>query len=336
MKKKFSIILALVMFLCSVTTTYANTESVQIPNYIQEIIDIRFEDKEIVSVKNLLALENNVIGTLLTFSPTGYIAYNENDIFEMSTEASYPIDLNNDIYYFGPLQVYQKKNNSYVNLLSNESYISNELVSVNETFSETISNTTVACSAIEASESITPYAVVEGGLPYDTRVYTYNPDYRCGSLALAITLMYYDDHVDSYMVPNWIANADTTGEYFVNLLCPHIEELNTSYQGSKSGDVASGCNWYFRYRGVSDQYSAAITYGTTYSEYRSLIDADKPVMVLLNNNPTYNNHWVVGTGYYNQHTGNTSRQLIVVNDGWGAVGREINFSYVVNTVHING
>lgn len=336
MKKKVSIILTLVMFICSATITYASTESVQIPNYIQEIINVRFEDKEIASVKNLLDLEKNVVGTLLVFSPTGYIAYNENDIFEMSTEATYPIDLNKDIYYFGPLQVYQKENDSYVNLLSNESYISNELVGVNETFNETISNTMVACADIEISDNITPYAVVEGRLPYDTRVYTYNPDNRCGSLALAITLMYYDDHVDSYMVPNWIANADTTGEYFVNLLCTHIEGLNTSYEGSTAGDVASGTNWYFRYRGVSDQYSAVITYGTTYTEYRSLIDADKPVIVLLNNHPTYANHWVVGTGYYNQYTGNASRRLIVVNDGWGTKGREINFSYVVNTVHING
>lgn len=337
MKKKISVILAIIVFVCSVNTSFANNTNDFAPDFVVDIVETRFDGKELCCTKELYDLNNNNVGQIMIFSPVGYIAFNNNDIYEMSTEATYNIDLNKKIYYFGPLQIYQKSGDVYIDLLSNTSCSYNDLEEANRTFNEILSSEASSASVANSGGGISTYAYVEDRIPYDTRAaYDYNPNDKCGSLALAITLMYYDDHINSYMVPDWIANADTDGEYFVNLLTPHIEGLDSSYKGSTCEDIASGANWYFRYRGVNSQYSSTYVNYPTYSSYKELIHADKPVIVLIRSHPTYIHHWVVGYGYYHQTTGSSSRELMIVNDGWGQVGREINFSYVRSLVYING
>lgn len=266
----------------------------------------------------------------------GYIIFSDTEIIECSHTTNYPI-VDGQNYYFGPLQIFSKTDAShYLNLISLESVSDCDVEIIDYTFkdkkAEQIRNK--AELNLASGGSITPFAVNEHNLPYTPRTYSYNNDGRCGSIALAITLMYYDDHIDSNVVPSWIAGADSNGKYFSDLLKPHLEDIDGQY-GSTTAEMQSGANWYFAYRGISSQYNATRVTNATFTTYKARISANRPVMVDLNAHPMYNKHWVVGYGYYYQSSGTSERRLIIANDGWGSNGREINYSYVGDLVYFN-
>lgn len=184
-----------------------------------------------------------------------------------------------------------------------------------------------------SSDEIRPYTVSKHICPHKPRPYNYNPDGRCGSTALAITLMYYDDYIDSYMVPDWIANADNTGKYFTDLLLPHVD--TDGQPGTSNSELSNGANWYFAYRGISKTYHSIQVFNVSFDYYRSLIEKDRPIMIAIYSHPTYKNHWIVGYGYYYQSYGSNVRRMILANDGWGNSYREINFDYAGSFVLFN-
>lgn len=332
MKKTISIILIITFLLaCIPFNALAGFQSMTLPNEIQDFFTSTFSDYTIIDKKPLYDVNDNVCAYIVSLDPVGYIIFNETDVIECSHTVDYPIDGNYN-YYFGPLQIYKKTDNNYQHLVSKEIVSKDCIESLDNSFK--VKQQTALSNEAESKSSITPRYVSEKTLPYRPRTYSYNPDNRCGSTALAITLMYYDDHIDSYMVPDWIANADSTGQYFSTLLKPHVEDINSNY-GSSAADLSSGADWYFAYRGVSNQYHSIRMINPTFDAYRTIIDGNKPVIVLINSHPTYGNHWVVGYGYYYQSYGTSVRRILWVNDGWGNNGREINFNYVVNLVYFN-
>lgn len=311
---------------------FAGFQSVVLPSEITDFFTSSFAGYSLRTKKPLYDINNNVCAYIVSLDPVGYIIFDDTDVVECSHTVDYPID-NNTNYYFGPLQLYKKiADNNYQHLVSDE-IVSKECVEgLDSSFK--VKQEMVSQSNINMQNSITPCTVVNRQLPYTPRAYTYNPDDRCGSLALAITLMYYDDHIDSYMVPDWLANADNTGQYFSTLLKPHVEDINSNY-GSSAAALSSGADWYFTYRGIRNEYHAIRVINPTYNGFREKIDGNRPVIVLINNHPIYGNHWVVGYGYYYQSSGSAERTIIRVNDGWGNNGREISFKYVVNLVYFN-
>ena len=66
------------------------------------------------------------------------------------------------------------------------------------------------------------------------------------------------------------------------------------------------------------------------SKFKSLIDSDKPVILGIYENGL-NQHWVTAYGYYRTTT--SSVQYVVVNDGLGNSGIQINPSYVEDIVY---
>lgn len=310
---------------------FASFQSIILPNTIQEFFTIAFNNYTILDKKPLYDANDNVCAYIVSLKPVGYIIFNETGVIECSHTVDYPIDSEIN-YYFGPLQLYKKTNSGYQHLVSKEIVSKDCIQSLDSSFK--VKQKVVLSKSAESSNLITPRYVAEKSLPYRPRTYSYNPDYRCGSLALAITLMYYDDHIDSYMVPNWIANADNTGQYFSSLLKPHVEDINSNH-GSSAADLSSGADWYFAYRGINNQYHSIRMINPTYDGYRAIIDTNKPVMVLINSHPSYGDHWIVGYGYYYQTYGDAARRMLLINDGWGNNGRELDFNYVVNLVYFN-
>lgn len=315
----------------TIRSTASNNNS--IPNFVQETLSNYFGSYSLSNHLPLYNLNNEIIAHLLILQPHGYIVCDDFDIIESSFLLDFQLDLNDTLYYFGPLQIFIKtSDDTYLNLFSNNVYTKSDIEKISYIFNK---NRLYSENEIEENAGIMPRAVVEKQLPYSTRTYNYNPDGRCGSIALAILLMYYDDHIDSNVVPSWISNADTTGKYFSDLLTPHLEGINSNY-GSSTSDLISGARWYLSYRGISNTYSVNSVANATFSAVKSRIDANRPIIVDLDAHPTYNEHWVVGTGYYRQSTGsNSSRDLITINDGWGHSGIEINFKYVGDIVYLN-
>lgn len=334
MKKAISILMVLLFIMIIPLNSFAATGHC-IPCGVQEYIDTAFCNYEIKAQIPLYDLDDNVTAYMLTLSPVGYIIYNQDEVIESSHTLDYQIT-NQKKYYCGPLSLFEQQDDFiYRNLISSEVVSLSEIRLLEYSFKSLKQKTEIALkSSLFAENSITPYTVRDIRLPYLPRTYSYNPDGRCGSVALAITLMYYDDHIDSNVVPSWISSADNTGEYFSTLLKPHVEDINSS-SGSSTSELQSGANWYFSYRGINSQYSATALYNSTFSSYRSRIDANRPVIVDLNAHPTYNEHWVVGYGYYYQSSGSAERCLIIANDGWGNNGREISYKYVGDLVFFN-
>lgn len=174
------------------------------------------------------------------------------------------------------------------------------------------------------------YTIVSG-----LRTFDYNPDLRCGSIAAAILLAYYDDEVDDDIVDDERFLSDGTGEAFSDYLYDEIEGLiPTSY----TRDVRNGLDWYLEQVGFDDQYSAASVSDASCAEYSDLIYAGTPVIIDLNDHPSYGEHWVVGYGtdvqvlemgiYY------IASVFAIVNDGHGDNGVYINWDYVGDIVYL--
>lgn len=136
---------------------------------------------------------------------------------------------------------------------------------------------------IADSELPSEFRIVDG-----LRTFSYNPDERCGTVAAAILLAYYDDEVNDAI--------------------------------------------------VDDIYYARVISNATFSEYYNLIFDNIPVIIDLDDHPTYDEHFVVGYGTDMQmYSGSLSSGIIsfaIVNDGWGDNEIMINWDYVCDIVYL--
>ena len=177
-------------------------------------------------------------------------------------------------------------------------------------------------------------SITTNKLPGTLRRYSYNTGVICGSTAAAIMLMYYRDYIDSWVVPSW--HDTTTGESLIELIRPEIN--GDPPQGAFCSDVVRGLNFYFRWRGISDEYSATWSSGgmnaTTYNALKAQITSNNPVEILINSHPTYGNHFVVAHGVEKELHGGSTYYYIYAGDGWGSNNVLISLRYLREYAYI--
>lgn len=149
---------------------------------------------------------------------------------------------------------YTESDNSYIDLL-NEIPISKSQAIATIRNAQNITNTAVRSSttfsvhpttySANTTSIITIYGSLRSG-------WDYNPDGRCGATAAAITLAYFADYIDSWVVPSW--HMTSNGQSLTELLTPWIHD--TPGEGAIAEEVVYGFNTYFRWRGISDEYTA--------------------------------------------------------------------------------
>lgn len=272
--------------------------------------------------------DDNVIAWGYTLSPTGYLIVKDQTVVEFSLVNESPFSGKEKTYFGGPLNYYTKTSSGYKGVRSAQTIDKDRL-----------QNEAVAFSNVKTPQAAAAQSQFNNALSYDSsescylsgtpRTYTYNPNGVCGSTASAVFLMYYHDYKDSFVVPSWYVTSD--GVSLINLLIPHIDG---DVPGSSEADVENGLGWYLRWRGISSTYC---TYSTSldYSNYKSIIASGRPAIVLMNGNPTYGDHWVVGHGYYYYASGRDAWCYYVVDDLFGNNGISINSSYVTDIVYFN-
>ena len=164
-------------------------------------------------------------------------------------------------------------------------------------------------------------AVSSDSISHSTARYSYNPDGRCGSVAGAIVLNYYDRYKSPSYVPNSLESSD--GVALINAL---VARMGTS---TNYIELKRGLSLY-----IKQYYKPTTVTANTYSwgdRIRTIIGKNYPCILGLTSHPRYGEHWVVVTGYnFTSHNSGT----YTVNDGWGNVGININSSYTDGGVDI--
>lgn len=289
--------------------------------------------------KELVDEYGSVIAYCYFLEPAGYIIIDTNaEVTEAAFEntASYRalVSQNDEIYYGGPLNYFTKESQEYNDIVTNEKMQKDAAVECIKNFDETVrlakQEKAVSNFAAETRSTITT-----NKLPGKLRKYSYNTGVICGSTAAAIMLMYYRDNIDSWVVPSW--HDTETGESLIELIRPQIN--GDPPHGAVCSDVVRGLNYYFRWRGISNKYSSKWTSGgvneTTYNAIKSLINSKRPAEILINQHPTYKNHFVVAHGVEKEIHGSTY-YFVYAGDGWGSNDVLISFRYLRQYAYIVG
>lgn len=332
MKKLLSALLfATLCFSISVPAFAASASQIDysVPEYLSAFIANRNEDASISQVVPMYNTEDTVIAWLYVLDPVGYVV--EDASHEIVVEFSFCNSFNytegDTLYYGGPTQFYQKDSGSFYNVKSDVA------VSDGEVAEKSLAFATTTASLIENADST--LSLLANTPPYsldknEFQLYEYNPDGRCGSVAAAILLAYYNDNGYSGLVPSTYYNSDVR---FTNYLMPHIEGLDAE-SGSSTNDLVSGLNWYLQQKNFDSKLAAYSKANGSFSTYTGKIDGGDPVILDLDAEPTYGEHWVVGYGYdYDQFIVQYN-QFAIVDDGWGDVEISINWKYVGDLVYL--
>jgi hypothetical protein len=143
--------------------------------------------------------------------------------------------------------------------------------------------------------------------------YSYNPNGICGSVASANYLQYYDDYDDDNIIPEY---NEYNENGILSVLITYIEGISdfTTKTRSSNYQVKNGINNY-----LSDQNVNRFVDIYSYSSIaiKQNINRNKPIITLLNDDPTYGSHWVLIIGYY-AYLGVVQGVYLV--DGWGNLG----------------
>lgn len=283
------------------------------------------------SVTPLYNNENEIIAFYYELNNGGYIIVNSDgtDFIEYSLEESM-LDLGKDekYYYNEPLSIYEKIDNSKV-----ENCITNEKTEFKDL--EFSIKTSGKCNQKNATDlaidMISSSTFEEEQLNYETKAYDYNPDGRCGAVAGAILLRYYNDYVDTKYITSTYETTD--GKKLINYLVDNYLGKGTSYSKLKNG-----LNSYLSDRNISTRFQAIEGKNsvTVFNKIRSYIKNNRPIIVGLTGSETYGEHWVVGTGYsiiYNQTLGFAN--IVIFNDGWGNRNIRLNLYYVDGCEYIS-
>ena len=299
-------------------------------------------NKQIIQVNNLLSSHHKdmsinyqiplydenerIIAYGYSLQPIGYVIMDTAGYpVEYSFENPCPFTREDRVYYGGPLNYYIKETSqSYRHLMTREQISVSALQLSTSIFKDKEKTAQRNSEPLSLANTNSSYITYE--LPHATHTYSYNPDGRCGSVAAAIWLMYYDECLNDNTVPSDLVSSN--GVTLINYLVPHIEGSDPE-KGSSTEDVADGLNWYFQSRGLDQWFVADITYYATISSYIDVIEQNVPVIVDLNSHFLYGEHWVVGYGYSYSYTS----QEIIVNDGWGHTGVYISMHYVGNIIY---
>lgn len=270
----------------------------------QEVIDLHDSD-------------GNVIAYYYQLNPSGYVIVRSDngEMIEYSKEDSvYFTDSNAYYYYGGPLQYY--KNDIILRVGYIRHIPSNQVVPLTDVSPLVRGPEADAPGTININNflAIEQKATGSDSISYPTVKYDYNPDNRCGAVAGAIVLKYYDQHKSNSYIPSSLESAD--GKVLINKLVSIMGKETTPTE------LKNGLSTYLK-----QFYKPISVRSTTYSwgdRIKEIIGKNYPCILQIISHPKYKNHWVVVTGY-NFTSSNSG--TYTVNDGWGDTGIKINSSY---------
>ena len=321
MKKFVSCIFAILFSLCLSLNLAAESSSQPLEDDVQSLLSGQNCSSSIVANYPLYDYNDTIVAYVFILQPTGYVIIDTlRTIPEFSLENPCPFEISDKTYYFGPLSYFKKVNSQYISVKDNTILNHSDMENLSKSYAE--KRYTIVNANKKNRTAVNPYAIPDSKtLGYALRPYSYNTGDICGSTAAAILLMCYQDYIDSRVVAP--AHRTSDGVALIKFLAQHID--NNSYPGSTAANVAVGLNYYLKnYRGITN-FSASRSASNHFSAVRSQIANGYPIETLVNNAPTYGNHWVVAYGY----TYTYAARFMIVNDGWGRMGINIDYQYVV-------
>lgn len=265
----------------------------------------------------------NIIAYYYELNPTGYVIVNadNNEMIEYSEyNNKYFSEKDAHYYYGGPLMYYKadgtRQFGSIIELQSQKEVAIEDITPlVRGSEADSLGTLNIDNFLIKTR------AVSSDNISHSTARYNYNPDGRCGSVAGAIVLNYYDRYKSPSYVPNSLESSD--GVALINAL---VARMGTS---TNYIELKRGLSLY-----IKQYYKPTTVTANTYSwgdRIRTIIGKNYPCILGLTSHPRYGEHWVVVTGYnFTSHNSGT----YTVNDGWGNVGININSSYTDGGVDI--
>lgn len=312
MKKTIGIVLSFIVLMNCFPKCYlaSGDEYAQATAMAEEYAQLRLTDADCQDIVELYNFNDEIGYLYYNYGNEGYLIYEleSNLIVEVGHSQNNYILSGTEIYYYnGPLSYYQKVENGFLNLKTNQ------VVPMED----------ATISKANPTNLPTTYAVVptiETVTVQNTRFLpTYDDNDRgiCGSIAAAIWLMYMDKQVNG----NYVKSSLEDEAKLIANLEPRIEGM---IPGSTLKDLKAGLQEYLNDTGVSHTI-----YGVAWnsSTYMNKINSNRPLIIGLDSDPDYGNHWVVGYGYA-RSTVTGALNMVIVNDGFGSMNIEINYAYI--------
>lgn len=259
----------------------------------------------------------------IPFAQGGYLIYDLTDDliceFSLSKENEYSFS-NNDYIYSGPLSLFEITEDGFVDVKSNEVFTDtdNFIMRVKSIETRELESKQSIRSDKSVRRIMNAYNTISGTVPS----YSYNPDGRCGAVAAAMLVRWYDIYRNGRYVPSSLESSDGIS------LIKHLwnKMKNSSYAGAYSGTVSTEMMNFIGSQGLS--HSGGLD-GYTNEYVIGRVDSyGTPYILNLFNHPTYSNHFVTGYGYRSNSTG----FYTIVNDDWGNRKMEVNSNYATTII----
>jgi len=273
---------------------------------------------------------NNMNGDLeaVSFSMKngGYIIINVNDLSvpEFSLEGKSPFSDSDKAYvYNGPLAYMEYKQGELFQI--GTGCKSDEAVTPEYVYTVASTDKDKKLADLKAlNNRMNARSIGSGSLDDSLRTWE-DDNIFCGPIAAGITLIYFDDQHDDDFVDSSNENQD-------DLLSLIINGGYIPNQGTTALTIKNGLHDYLEDQNLDDDYSADSRYSFSFSKLKSLINSDKPAIILTVNHPTYSNHWLIAHGYVEL----INYKYMIVNNGWG--GNNVNVAvdgYIDDMVYID-
>lgn len=340
--------------------TYQNSS--ELPSFVEYLIEEE-QMGDVIATHELLSSDENIVAYCLDFE-NGYLIYDINgEVVEYCEDSKSPLDgLTQDVYFTGPFSYYTESDGIYTNSLSGEvinyddlsDQSSNmaEILDVESKMLEEIDNDDIIVSEEigNVGTSISPmgvkttttqegeYTRVKEALTDKPRCFDYYTDKSCGAVAVTTLLFYYNDYINSNILKTtYSSNPRSLYDYLLNNHIP----LNASYSQIQSGLTTAFpkiSNDTYRVNIVDGTRDSNAAVGQTWGNYKYLLKTRAiPAILLLQEHPSYGNHWVVSYGViaYYTSSGKFHKRQYVVNNGFQKNDVKIGCSYVDGFIYLS-
>ncbi|RNI14132.1 hypothetical protein EFE42_05865 [Methanohalophilus sp. RSK] len=293
--------------------------------YGELFLNIMGESKELISPIPLNNLNGELEAVSFSMKNGGYIIINVNDLSvpEFSLEGKSPFSDSDKTYaYNGPLAYMEDKQGELFQIGMRNAV--DKAVTPEYVYAVVSVDKDKKLADLKAlNNRMSRRSIGSGSLDDSLRTWE-DDNIFCGPIAAGITLIYFDDQHDDDFV-------DSSNENQGDLLSLIINDGYIPNQGTDTSTVKNGLNDYLDDRNLDD-YSADSRYSFSFSDLKSLINSDKPVIVDTDNHPTYEEHWIIAHGYVEL----INYKYMIVNNGWG--GNNVNVAvdgYIDDMVYID-
>lgn len=357
-KRGVSIVLSLSLIGTMGMTAFADSSDVSLSEddlspFIKQVI--KEENMGQIKEKHTLYGANGEVNAYCLDFKNGYLIYDTNgEIVEYCETATSPLDdVEEKVYYTGPFDYYVRESGKFENVASGESISTNQLIAESKTFNSIANasdNKAVVFSSDDGDDGddddddsiiagATNLKKVKTALKNKPRTLAlYRSDGNCGAVASTTLLLYYYDYIDSGIIKKTYANDPVK-------LCNYLYTYMTHGAATYDQLVAALSSSEISNKTISPTIKKGMsTVQKTWNAYHYLVKTNsKPAILLLQNHPTYKNHWVVTYGviaYYNSDGKIVKRQYVVnncLNNGANGTSKndiKISCKYVSGFIHI--